>query len=162
MDIKQGIRTSLAQSDLVVGMYLQDLSDADLLVRPLPECNHIAWQLGHLIVAERIFLEKMAPGKTEPLPEGFEAAHGKEAAAGDDAAKFLTKDEYLKLAAGVRAQTLALLDSMSAADLDQPVEKMPPTVKVAGDVYFFITLHWLMHAGQWPIIRRKMGRPPLF
>ena len=28
---------------------LSDLSDAELLVRPVPSANHIAWQLGHMI-----------------------------------------------------------------------------------------------------------------
>ena len=22
--------------------------------------------------------------------------------------------------------------------------------------------HWLMHAGQWAVVRRQLGRPPLF
>jgi len=22
--------------------------------------------------------------------------------------------------------------------------------------------HWLMHAGQWAVVRRKLGKPPLF
>jgi hypothetical protein len=22
--------------------------------------------------------------------------------------------------------------------------------------------HWMMHAGQWAVLRRKLGRPPLF
>ncbi|REK06067.1 MAG: DinB family protein [Planctomycetota bacterium] len=162
MDIKQGAKTSLAQADLVVNYYLQDLTDAELLARPLPDCNHIAWQLGHLISAERMMLEKLAPGKTEPLPEGFEAAHNKETAKIDDASKFRSKDEYLKLAAGVRAQTLSLLEAMSAEDFDRPLENAMPGVKVAGDLFFFISMHWLMHSGQWAIVRRSLGRPPLF
>ena len=28
---------------------IDDLSDSDLMVRPAPGCNHIAWQLGHMI-----------------------------------------------------------------------------------------------------------------
>jgi hypothetical protein len=162
MDIKHGIRSSLAQADTVVSSYLADLTDAELLVRPLPECNHIAWQLGHLINAERYVLNKLAPGKIEPLPEGFEAAHAKERAKVDDASKFLAKDEYLRLAAGVRRQTLGLLENMSDADLQQSVEKMPPMVKNVADLFFFISMHWLMHTGQWAVVRRKLGRPPLF
>ena len=29
--------------------YLSDFTDDDLLVRPIPEMNHVAWMLGHLI-----------------------------------------------------------------------------------------------------------------
>src|SRR6516164_9063686 len=33
-------------------MFLADLSDADLLVRPVPGANHIAWQFGHVLCSE--------------------------------------------------------------------------------------------------------------
>ncbi len=32
--------------------YLGDLTDADIMVRAIPDTNHIAWQLGHLIQSE--------------------------------------------------------------------------------------------------------------
>ena len=36
--------------------YVQDLADADLLLRPVPGINHIAWQLGHLITGSKKML----------------------------------------------------------------------------------------------------------
>ena len=45
---------SLNFTQFVINNSLGDLSDADLLVRPVEGANHIAWQIGHLIVAERI------------------------------------------------------------------------------------------------------------
>jgi uncharacterized damage-inducible protein DinB len=162
MDIKQAIHSSLAQADMVVDSYLGDLKDEDLLVRPIPGSNHIAWQLGHLISAERHLIDRVAPGKHEPLPPGFDAAHKKETAAIDDASKFLSKDEYQRLARQVRAETLRAVQDMAPADFDRAVEKMPPTVKTVGDMFFFVSMHWLMHAGQWAVVRRKLGRPPLF
>ena len=86
MNAKDAIVQVLATADRVVNAYLADLSDADLLVRPIPGQNHIAWQLGHLISSERSFIEAMKPGFCPPLPEGFEAAHGRDEAsvASDD------------------------------------------------------------------------------
>ncbi|MEX0679361.1 MAG: DinB family protein [Pirellulales bacterium] len=162
MDIKQAIHSSLAQADMIVNAYLGDLKGEDLLVRPVPNSNHIAWQLGHLISSERSLIDRVAPGKLEPLPPGFDAAHKKDTAAIDDAAKFLTKEEYERLARQLRAGTLRIVDGMAPADFDRPVEKMPPTVKTVGDMFFFVSMHWLMHAGQWSVIRRKLGRAPLF
>jgi DinB superfamily len=162
MDIKQAIHSSLAQADMVVEAYLADLKDDELLVRPIPNTNHIAWQLGHLISSERFLIDKVAPGKFEPLPPGFDAAHKKETAGIDDAGKFLTKEEYQRLAKQVRSSTLRIVEGMAPADFDRPVEKMPASVKTVGDMFFFVSMHWLMHAGQWAIIRRKLGRPPLF
>ncbi len=162
MDTKQAITSSLAQADMVVNSYLADLTDEELLVRPLPGANHIAWQLGHLVSSERYLIDMVAPGKLEPLPPGFDAAHKKDTAGSDDAAQFRSKEEYLSLARQVRAGTLRALDEMTPEELDRPVEKMPPVVKVAGDMFLFVSMHWLMHAGQWAIVRRKLGRPPLF
>lgn len=54
-------------SRMMLEMILSDLSDADLMVRPVPHANHFAWQLGHLIAAERnILLEQLPDAK---LPE---------------------------------------------------------------------------------------------
>jgi DinB superfamily len=162
VDIKQAIHSSLAQADMVVNSYLEDLKPEELLVRPIPGSNHIAWQLGHLISSERYLIDKAAPGKLEPLPAGFDQAHKKDTAAIDDPGKFLSKDEYLRLARQVRAGTLRLVEEMAPADFDRPVEKMPPVVKTVGDLFLFVSMHWLMHAGQWAVIRRKLGRAPLF
>jgi hypothetical protein len=162
MDIKQGILSSLAQSDMVVGAYLADLTSEELLARPLPGANHIAWQWGHLISSERFLIEKIAPGKMPVLSEAFETAHKRDNAASDDPASFLTKEQYEQLAREVRGVTLSVVKDLTPEDLDQPVAKLPPTVKVVGDLFFFLSMHWLMHAGQWALVRRKLGRPPLF
>ena len=68
---KDAIKYALRSTHGMVGMYLGDLSDADLLVRPVPGANHIAWQLGHLIVAEQHLLAAYLPGAQWPtLPAG--------------------------------------------------------------------------------------------
>src|SRR5262245_4181861 len=89
----QVIRAALQNTHGMVGWYLADLSDADLLVRPVPGANHIAWQLGHLIASERN-LARQVPGTTYPtFPEGFAERHTKETSTSD--AGFFTKAEYL-------------------------------------------------------------------
>ena len=124
--------------------------------------NHIAWQLGHLIGSERYLVEQAVPGKMPPLPEGFAARHNKEAAANDDPAAFLRKEEYLALARQFRAATLAVVGDLPDSAFDQPVSKVPPFIKTAGELFLFLGPHWIMHAGQWAVIRRTLGRAPLF
>lgn len=52
------LTSALESSKKMLAWIVSDFSDADLLVRPVPEANHMAWQLGHLITAERhIILE---------------------------------------------------------------------------------------------------------
>ena len=76
------IRTSLRSTQHLVTWFLGDLSDADLLVRPVEGANHIAWQMGHLIQAERRMICAELPGAGYPdLPAGFAERHTKETAA---------------------------------------------------------------------------------
>ena len=63
MNAKDVLRLDLKANHAILTNYLSDLSDADLLVRPAPGANHIAWQLGHLIVAEgRAFAQSQGEG----------------------------------------------------------------------------------------------------
>jgi hypothetical protein len=162
MDIKQAIRATSEHSDFLVQAYLADLTPAELLARPCKGGNHIAWQLGHLIASERYLVEQAAPGKMPLLPEGFAERHKKDQAAIDDPKAFLSKEEYLALAKKVRAEALEIAMAVPAADFDKPVTKVPPFIKTVGALFLFLGQHWVMHAGQWAVIRRSLGKPPLF
>jgi uncharacterized damage-inducible protein DinB len=97
------------------------------------------------------------------LPEGFAEAHSKEAAACDDPARFCTKSQYLAMMDQMKAATLAAIAATPESKLDdaapEPMREYAPTV---GAVLLLMGNHWMMHAGQFVPIRRKLGRPPLF
>lgn len=160
MNTQDAIRATLATSSMVLSRYLEDLSDADLMQRPGPGCNHIAWQLGHLIASENHLLGAVAPGAGIELPAGFAERHSKDSKDDDNPAHFCTKQEYLDLFEKVHAATLAAIGKMSDADLDKPApehfRKMFPT---AGHVIVLIATHGLMHAGQLVPVRRRLGKP---
>src|SRR3954453_5550142 len=163
MNAKDAVRASMSIADFMMESYLTDITPDELLVRPAPDANHLAWQLGHLISAERRLVEAAAPGSMPPLPDGFAERHTKDTAASDNRADFLSKDEYLKLAKTIRAGTLTVLDSLSDADLDRPVSgRVPPFVKRAGDCFVTVGTHWILHSGQWVVLRRKLGRERKF
>lgn len=163
MNAPQAIRNALGQADFVLKAYLEDLSDAELLVRPVPGANHIAWQLGHLIKSEHEMVAAAFPGAMPPLPEGFAARYTTETAKLDDPTAFHTKAEYLRLYGEQRAATLAVVDRISEADLDRPPpEAYRHFLGSVGDLVMMQALHSLMHAGQWVVVRRTLGRRPLF
>lgn len=161
---KDAIKYMLQSTHGMVGFYLSDLSDADLLVRPVPGANHIAWQLGHLIVAEPHLLSAYLPGAQWPtLPAGFAEKHTKETASLDGASNFFKKNEYLSLYGQVREATIAGLEKLHDADLDRPttgnMTKFAPTV---GTMFMLNANHTMMHVGQFTAVRRKLGKPVLF
>ena len=163
MNVRDAIKLSYATPDMICRGYLNDLQDSDLFIRPAPTANHIAWQLGHLIAAEHMFTSLVCPGVVPPLPAGFAEKHDKKTASSDDPQAFYTKAEYMKLYDQVRAATLKAIDAVPEADFDKPgPEKFRDMFPSVASVFLMQPTHWMMHAGQWVIVRRKLGKPPLF
>ncbi|WP_254509170.1 DinB family protein [Anatilimnocola floriformis] len=160
MNAKDIIRATINMGHFICNGYLADLSDADLMLRAAPGVNHINWQLGHLIAAEHHYGNMVSGGKMPPLPAGFAEKYGKDAAANDDPAAFCTKEELLRVAAEQRAVTLATLEAISDADLDN--QTGIPYCPTQGEQLAMQGTHWLMHCGQWAVVRRQLGKPPLF
>jgi hypothetical protein len=162
MNAKDAIRSATNLSSTVLKSYISDLEDADFMRRPSAGCNHIAWQLGHLIASEVQLLEGAAPGKGIELPAGFAEAHARDKASDDNPADFLSKAAYSDLFDKVRAASLAALDSYPEGDLDKPApESLRSFCPTMGEVFNLIAIHPLMHAGQFVIVRRQLGKPIL-
>ena len=162
MQAKDAIKQVIEFCHMVTRMYVEDLGDQDLLVRSVPAANHIAWQMGHAVSGTAYVLGAL--GHQPPkLPAGFVEKYTKETAASDDPASFDSKAVYLSLAETVKAASLAAVDATADADLDAPgpasMREYAPTVASA---LTLLGTHWLMHAGQFVPIRRKLGKPPLF
>jgi hypothetical protein len=163
MNFKDAVRASLRISDSLVQQYIDDITPEEMFVQPVPDANHIAWQIGHLIVSERNLVEAAVPGSMPPLPEGFAELHRRNSMPSAHPGDYLSKKEYLELAKHVRTATLAALDSMGDSDFDKPITaRVPGFVRNAGDCFLTIGLHWSLHAGQWVVTRRKLGRARMF
>jgi hypothetical protein len=162
MNAKDALKYSLDMGYNVLTTYLSDLTDTDLLIRPGPDANHLAWQVGHLISTENQFVNHMCPGAAPPLPSGFADIHSPANVKTDDRSQFLTKQEYLNLLKQQRQATKAALDRIPDAELDKPgppeVAKFSPTV---GTTFNLIGIHMMMHAGQFAAARRMLGKPVL-
>ncbi len=157
------MRGSFGRSQMVMSMLLSDLTTEDIMQRPAPGANHVAWQLGHLITSTRYFGETIRAGSMPELPQGFEQQHSKETAGSDDPAAFLTKDQYVSLLDQQRAAMLALacqLDEAAlAADAPEEVRSFAPRV---ADMMGLVAEHEMMHSGQISVLRRKLGKPVAF
>ena len=158
MNSRDVMKLSINTADQICTGYLSDLTDQELLKRPCPGCNHLNWQVGHLVASEHGMMSKHFP--MPPLPAGFAEKYSKETATLDNPEKFCTKAELLQAAKAQRAGTLAAIDKASDADLDKPSGfDFCPTL---GALLSMQGSHWMMHAGQWAVVRRQCGRKPLF
>lgn len=163
MDARDALKLSINMGSFIANAYLEDLSDEDLMHRPVDGCNHINWQLGHLISAEHQMINAVCPGTMPDLPEGFAEKYTKETATVDDPGTFHTKAELVAAMQQQRAATLAALDQLASDDLDREApEQMRDYAPNVGAVFEMQGSHYLMHAGQWAVVRRQLGRAPLF
>lgn len=158
------IKTALAGTQSVIKWFLDDFSDAELFVRPVPNANHAAWQIGNVIGGDVHLVKEQLPDAVFPeLPAGFQEKHGPGGAGDDGPDGFLTKAEYFELLDKVRAATIASLDRLTDDDLDRPavgsIAQFAPTL---GRLYLAVSDHTIMHAGQFTVIRRLLGKPVLF
>jgi hypothetical protein len=160
MNAKDVMLHSIGMADNIVNSYLGDLSDADIVLRPVPGQNHIAWQLGHLISSERSFVEGIKPGSCPALPAGFDDAHNKEASKSNDPSKFFSKQKYVDLYQAQRTASKSVLESLPEAELDKPgpesIRSFSPTI---GTTFSLMGEHVLMHVGQFVSVRRKLNKP---
>jgi hypothetical protein len=144
-------------SEFVLKKYLADLSDTELMTRPAKGCNHIAWQLGHLITSENALINVICAGSGVDLPADFVKNHDKETATSDDCALFMNKAEYQELFNRVRQVSKAAIAKLTEADLDKPsgMKRFPRV----GDVVNLIANHVMMHVGPFVVVRRMLGKP---
>ena len=163
MNAQKAIEANLDTAALIATGYLEDLTEEDLLHRPDPKANHIKWQLGHLIVSDYRMIDGCCEGALPPLPEGFAEKYTRETSTEDDPAQFHTKAEYLAL---YQSQTAAIKDALASLSEEQLDEAAPEEIRsyapTVGAAFVMVGGHWLMHAGQWAVIRRQLGRDPLF
>ncbi len=160
MNVKDALKLGIDSGKMISLGYLEDLTDQELLHRPAKGANHINWQVGHLIESENQMMNIALPGSMPPLPAGFAEKYTKDTATSDNAATFLKKAELLKVFEQQRAATLKALEKVSEADLDKPTGvDYAPTI---GAMFAMQGTHWVMHAGQWAVVRRQLGRKPLF
>jgi uncharacterized damage-inducible protein DinB len=163
MKSSEAIKISIDTADMIARGYIGDLTDEEMMHRPSPGCNHIKWQLGHVIGADHEMVSGCCPGAMPDLPAGFAEKYAKETATMDDPNAFDSKEDLLKLFDQQRAAALAALAQLSEADLDKPApEKMRDYAPNVASVFSMLGIHLTMHSGQWAVIRRQLGRAPMF
>lgn len=164
MQTRDLARLALTSTFDTLKMYLGDLSDQDITMRPAPSANNIAWQLAHLVMAEGFLLKGELPDAQYPQAPAAIASLGSDRTGKADPAEgYLPKAEYLDWLGKMRAVTLAAVEKLSDADFDKKVTnsmaKFAPTL---GALIILVANHTLMHGGQFTVVRRALNKPVVF
>ncbi len=159
----ESVESNLRMADTILHSLVGDMSDTDLLVRPLEGSNHIAWQLGHLIGSEYALISAVADQVEMAIPANWSDKYTSETAKSDDPTQFEPLARYLELHAAQRQATLNILKDLPPEQLTEPgPEFLQTVVNSVGELFLFLAHHEIMHAGQFTCIRRKLGKPVLF
>lgn len=145
---------------------LETISAEDWFRQPAGGVTHIAWQVGHLAMAEyRLALERLRPRTAADevlISDAFLAPFSRESVPDPDPAKYPPIDEILRTYRGVHEQVLREIVDYPEADLDLPVLKPHVFVKIRYEALQWCAQHEGIHAGQIGLLRRLLGYKPMW
>jgi hypothetical protein len=148
------------------GKLLEATDPADWFRQPAEGVSHIAWQVGHLAMAEyRLALERVRgrqPGDERLIAETFVMHFGRDSKPDPDPAANPSPAEIRHVFDQVHRQVLHELPSLVEEELAAAPLKPHPrfTTKLGG--LFWCAQHELIHAGQIGLLRRLRGGAPLW
>ena len=140
--------------------YLADFSPQEYVHRPAPNANCAAWTVGHLAMSDRHIL-KLFGAPLPEIPAGFDKRFSRDEGCpqaedfGDVSAVVPVFDQHCERLA-------AVAKSATPEQLGRKMDKPIGFATTFGEVLSFVAIHTSMHAGQIVMIRRSLGRPPLF
>lgn len=142
-----------------------DLSPEEWFWTPQPPISHIAWQVGHLAVAEYGLMLFRQRGRQEVDSElmsgAFRKLFMKGTSATADRAGHPSPEEILAVLDRVHQQVLLEVPEFPDADLDQPIDPPHSVVSTRYGSMLFAGDHEMLHAGQIGFLRRLMGKAPV-
>ena len=144
---------------------LEGLSDEDWFWTPDPPISHIAWQVGHIAMAQyglTLFRQRgRGEGDGQLIPNRFRKRVMKGTTPSADRTDYLEPEEILAVLESVHQQMLIEIESFDGAGLDEPVEMPYSGFATRYGALLFAANHEMLHAGQIGLLRRLMGKPPI-
>lgn len=140
---------------------LKDLHRDDWFRQPLPGSSHIAWQVGHLAVAQHhmalVCIRDAKPIDAEIVPASFRQLFGRGSIVEADPTRYPQPHELRTVFDRIHQQVSLELAELSDSDLDQPPVKPHPAFQTKFQALVFSAEHEMVHAGQIGLLRRQLG-----
>lgn len=145
---------------------LEQTPTSDWFRQPPGGVSHIAWQVGHLAMAEyRLALDRVRgerPEDVDLIAPVFFTLFGRNSEPIADSSAYPSPEEIRLVFDRVHAQTLKELATLSDAELDKPTLKPHAIAKTRHWSLLWCAHHESIHAGQIGLLRRQLGHPPLW
>jgi DinB superfamily len=145
---------------------LKDVAESDWYKIPSGGVSHIAWQVGHIAMAQyRLALERLRARTSEDailISDDFLSRFGRASVPETDLKKAIPVSEIRAVFDGVYRAVLGELSVLPETDLDSPVLKPHKLVKTKIWALLYSAQHEMLHAGQIGLLRRELGHAPMW
>jgi len=129
--------------------------------QPAEGVTHVAWQVGHLAMAQyRLALDRVRgvqPGDEEFIGERVLSLYGKDSVPDPDPAANATPSELRAAFDAVHLRVVEEIGGMDDSILSEPATQPHPVIGTKGGALEWSAQHEMLHAGQIGLLRRLFG-----
>jgi len=144
---------------------LEDIEDSLWFTMPENCQTHVAWQVGHLAMAEYGLCLFRQRGRqsvdTELMSSRFRKQFSRSSVPNADSASYPTPEEILATLEAVHRQVLTEMDDYSDQQIDEKIDMPYAGYDTKLGALLFCSHHELLHAGQIGLLRRLLGKEPV-
>jgi len=162
------LSTAIGQIEFARGYTLSilaEIEEGDWFVMPAGCPTHVAWQVGHLAMAEYGLCLFRQRGRSEIDAELMSSSFRKLFSRGSvpeaEAAEYPTPAEIRAVFDRVHAQVLKEVAGFTAEQLKEPVDMPYAAEPTKLGALLFCSHHEMLHAGQLGLLRRLVGKSPI-
>ena len=157
---------SIGRAREYTNQLLSGTSPDDWFRMPHEGVSHIAWQVGHLAFAEYSLALKRIRGKraedAQLLPAAFVEKFGRGSSPDPDPGAYPSTEEIRRVFETLHRQVLHEVSALEDTVFDEPVTDPHPHFSTKGGALVWCAEHEMMHAGQIGLLRRLLGKPPIW
>ncbi len=144
---------------------LDGLDDSNWFWMPANQVSHIAWQVGHLAMAQyglALFRQRGRQAIDTTLMTGtFRKKFSKGTTPNPDPNENPSPQEIRQVFDGVYQQVMIELPQFDDAGLDEPVDPPHSAYDTKYGALLLAAHHEMVHAGQIGLLRRLQGKDPV-
>ncbi|MCP4191784.1 MAG: DinB family protein [Planctomycetaceae bacterium] len=144
---------------------LKDIEPEDWFCQPTEGVTHLAWQVGHLAMAEyaltMIRIRGKEPEDAEFISSDFFKQFKKGVTPAPDPSQYPAPGEIRLVFDRVHERALEELQGYSDEDLEISLPAPTSVFDTKLGSVFFCSNHEMLHAGQIGLLRRLLGKAPV-
>ena len=144
---------------------LKDVHERDWFCMPAGVATHLAWQVGHLAMAQYMLTLFRLRGKTPEdatlVPKSVLKPFAKGTTPVADPAQYPPVDEILQVFHAVHARVMEELPNYREEDLTDTVVEPYAVYNTKLGSLLLCSHHEMVHAGQIGLLRRLLGKAPV-